>query len=58
MSRIMDEVREEAAAWAEHKKAVNIALNMLADNVPLEKIVLYSGLSPEEVQKLADRRSA
>lgn len=37
---------------AEKKKAEENALNMLKDNVSIEKVVQYSGLSLEEVEKL------
>lgn len=52
MSRLMDEMRKEAADKASIEKATENALSMLKDNVPLEKISKYSGISIEEVEKL------
>ena len=59
MSRIMDEMRKEAAAKAIAEVSAKIAKEnvertkkMLKDNLSIEKVVEYSGLSVEEVEKL------
>jgi len=36
-------------AEGEHNKAIAIAREMLADGEPLEKIVKYTGLTPEQL---------
>ncbi|WP_342267814.1 hypothetical protein [Candidatus Tisiphia endosymbiont of Empis tessellata] len=36
----------------QEKKAIEIAKKMLADNEPIEKIVKYTKLSIEEIEKL------
>ena len=46
--------RREGFEEGVEKKAKETALKMLADNLPIEKIVLYTGLTIEEVQALAD----
>lgn len=54
MSRILEEMREEAAMKAEHKKAIETARKMLArgrDSV--EDIAEITGLTLKEVQELA-----
>ena len=52
MCKMMEDMRKEAAAEAANEKAVETALNMLKDNLPLEKVAEYSGLSLEEVKKI------
>ncbi|MCR5762969.1 MAG: hypothetical protein K6G00_06245 [Treponema sp.] len=46
--------RREGFEEGVEKKAKETARKMLADNLPIEKIVLYTGLTIEEVQALAD----
>ena len=46
------EGREEGIAIGAHEKAVEAAKNMLQDNIPIEKIVLYTGLAPEKIKSL------
>ena len=48
MSRLMDEMRKEIAT----EVGIEMAQRMLKDNLPIEKISKYSGLSVEEVKKL------
>lgn len=58
MCKMMEEMRKDAAAEAaieaKKKKATEIALNMLKDNVALEKVVQYSGLSLDEVKQIKE----
>ena len=49
----MREGLKEGEKSGRHKNAIETARRMLADNLPLEKVVEYSGLSLEEVQKLS-----
>ena len=44
--------RLEGRAEGEHQKAVDIARSMKADNMPLEMIIKYSGLTPDEISNL------
>jgi predicted transposase YdaD len=37
-------------------KAIAIALNMLNDNLPLEQISRFTGLTVEEIQQLASQQ--
>ena len=48
MSRLMDEMRNEIAT----EVGMEMAHKMLKDNLPIEKISKYTGLSIEEVEKL------
>lgn len=52
MCRLLEEMREEAT----HEKAVETALRMLEDHLPIEKIALYSGLSAAEIQELGMKK--
>ena len=54
MSRIFEEIAQEAT----HKKAVENALAMLADDMPYEKVAKYAGLPIEEVKALDSKKSA
>ena len=68
MSRILEEMRNEAAEKAKaegraegkaegnHEKAVSTSLKMLAKGYEAEEIAEITGLSLEEVQKLADNQ--
>lgn len=44
--------KKEGIEIGEHKKAVEMALKMLADNAPVDLIVKYTRLSTEEIQSL------
>lgn len=56
MCRLMEEMRNEAAAKAKAETAIKVSIEhaqeMLKDNVPLDKVARYSGLSLDEVEKL------
>ena len=68
MSRILEEMRNEAAEKAKaegraegkaegnHEKAVSTSLKMLAKGYEAEEIAEITGLSLEEVRKLADNQ--
>ena len=59
MSRILEEMRNEVAEKATHNNAVNTALRMLArGRDSIEEIAEITGLSLEEVRKLADSQTA
>ena len=59
MSRILEEMRNEVAEKATHNTAVNTALKLLArGRDSIEEIAEITGLSLEEVQKLADNQKA
>ena len=58
MCRAMEEMRNEAAREATHAKAVAVALSMLADEMPHDKIAKYSGLSLDEIATLSQKRPA
>ena len=36
----------------EHKKAIETAKSMKQENMPVNKIARFTGLSPEEIEKL------
>jgi predicted transposase/invertase (TIGR01784 family) len=46
-SRIQGALRE-----GEQKKAWEVARSMMAEGVPVDKIIRYTGLSPEDIAKL------
>jgi hypothetical protein len=48
----LDFARKDGEAKGEAKGRAEVAKAMLAQSEPLEKIVAYTGLSPEEIQKL------
>ena len=54
MCRALEEMRNETA----HEKAVEVALAMLADDMPYEKVAKYAGLPLEEVKALDHQKSA
>ena len=60
MSRLLEEMRNEVAEKAKaegnHEKAVNTALKMIAKNYEAEEIAEITGLSLEEVRKLAENQ--
>lgn len=49
MSRLMDEFLAEAAKEAAKKIGMECAAKMLKDDLPIEKIAKWSGLSLDEV---------
>lgn len=58
MCKMMEEMRKDAAAEAAieatKKTATENAINMLKDNIALEKVAQYSGLSLDEVKKIKE----
>ncbi len=44
----------EGRCQGEHKKAVEIAQKMLKDKISIEKVLEYSSLSLEEIQKIIE----
>ena len=66
MSRLLEEMRNEVAEKAKaegkaegnHEKAVNTALKMIAKKYEAEEIAEITGLSLEEVRKLANNQKA
>lgn len=53
MCKMMEDMRKEAS----QEKAIETAVNMLKDNLSLEKTAQYSGLSLDEVKKLKDENN-
>ena len=53
MCKMMEDMRKEAAK----NNATETALNMLKDNLSLEKVAQYSGLSLDEVKKIKEENS-
>ena len=56
--RARSEGKAEGLAEGEAKGFEKVALDMLADNKPIEEIVKYSHLSMEKVLELRDSRAA
>lgn len=67
MCRLLEEMREEeaaeaaaeataAAAEAAKRDKAEMAVRMMKDQVPLEKIALYSGLSMDEIRKIKEKQ--
>ncbi|AZV57875.1 transcriptional regulator [Clostridium sp. AWRP] len=54
VEKIFEKEKEEAMNQAEKGKAIEIAKNMLLDNEDIEKIVRYTKLSIEEINKLKE----
>ena len=48
----IEEGIEQGIEQGEKKKALEIAVEMLKDNEPIEKIIKYSKLSREEILKI------
>ena len=46
--------RREGFERGAHSTSKNIVQNMLADNLPVEKISLYTGMSVEDVRAIAN----
>lgn len=53
MSRLIDEMIEETKKATERATRIEMAIQMLADKLPVEMIAKYSKLSLEEVTALA-----
>jgi len=51
-TNIVDTAREEGETKGEKKKAIEVAIQMLKDEEPIEKIIKYTGLTREEIEKL------
>ena len=49
---------EKKAEKAAHQRNVEVAKDMLADNMSIESVARYSKLSEEEVRALAAKQSA
>lgn len=58
MSKIFDEIREEAFQEGERKSARRSALLMLADGIPCEKVAKYTGMTLSEVEELVGKKLA
>ncbi len=59
MSKVFEEIRDEAEKRARHNHAIETAERMIATGkLSLEEVSECSGLSLEEVQKLAGEKSA
>ena len=54
MCKVMEDMRNEV----QNEVRVENARKMLADGLPIEKVVEYSGLSIEKVEELAGQKSA
>lgn len=48
MSKVLKEIREEE----KERREIQMALEMLEDKEPIEKIVKYSHLTVEQIEKL------
>ena len=51
-TNIVDTAREEGETKGETKKAIEVAIQMLKDEEPIEKIIKYTGLTRDEIEKL------
>ena len=58
MTDIIEAYAENKAAKAAHQRNVEVAKDMLADNMSIESVARYSKLSLEEVRALAEKQSA
>jgi hypothetical protein len=57
MCRVIEEMRREAADATLKRRNIEIALQMLADHMPIELIAKYSTLTVEELTELANQNS-
>ena len=57
MSKIFDEIREEAFQEGEQKSARKSALLMLADGIPCDKVSKYTGTANSITQTSQELRS-
>lgn len=48
----LERIKQEERYEGERNKAIDTAKKMLKYDEPLEKIELYTGLSPSEIEKL------
>ncbi len=53
MCKMMEDMRNDA----ERKKAIETAINMLKDNLPIDKVAQYSGLSSDEITKIKEEHN-
>lgn len=58
MTDIIEAYAENKAAKAVHQRNVEIAKDMLADNMSIEVVTRITKLSLEEVRALAEKQSA
>ena len=58
MSEVMKRFAEQIAQQAAYQKTVKIAKGLLADGMSIDFTVRHTDLPLEEVQKLAEKRSA
>lgn len=49
MCKMMEDMRNETVYEAKREQAIQNALEMLKDNVPVEKVAQYSGLSLDDI---------
>jgi hypothetical protein len=50
---IIGSAHDNGIKEGEHKKAMNIAVNMLKDGFSYEKIAAYTGLPMDEIKKIS-----
>lgn len=55
MCEIMEKLQEEGRAEGSLQRANDVAIKMLQKNEPVEKIVEYTSLSNQQIQKLAQQ---
>lgn len=55
MCRAMEEYAEEYAKKKDDERSEGIALDMMADNESLDKILKYSRLAMDRIQELATK---
>ena len=58
MTDIIEAYANNKAEKAAHQRNVEVAKDMLADNMSIESVARYSKLSLEEVRALAAKQSA
>ena len=56
MCREMDKIYNEGSTAGAKREQVKVALNMIADHVPSDKVAKYSELSISEVRELEEWR--
>ena len=53
MQKLQDEGRAEGRAEGRLEEQTSLAISMLRDQEPIDKIIKYSRLSPERIAELA-----
>ena len=53
MQKLQDEGRAEGRAEGRLEEQTSLAISMLRDKEPIDKIIKYSRLSPERIAELA-----